>query len=250
MLYAYFDESGSHDASPILCVAGYLYEEEECLLLDEEWAKILKEYDLPYFHMVSCAHGNYPFDKLSKDDRICAQTKAINAIKNHAAHGFTVTVVEKEYNNCVRPADPFGAAYAFCCFMCLVGIEKWADKNNYDGDIAYFFEAGATHQATANKMLNSIFKNEEMRRLFRYGSHSFVDKKKVRPVQTADILAWQAALYQKRYLAGGTMPREDLKALIRGTDTTGFHADKTIFEGFQKFLNGIPPDIQNPLLGK
>src|SRR5438105_4019181 len=28
---AYFDESGSHDGSPVLCVAGYIFEKNACM---------------------------------------------------------------------------------------------------------------------------------------------------------------------------------------------------------------------------
>ena len=42
LIKVYFDESGSHDGSPILSVAGYLYEREKCLSLDKELEKILE----------------------------------------------------------------------------------------------------------------------------------------------------------------------------------------------------------------
>lgn len=38
---AYFDESGSHKGSPVLCVAGYLIESESAKLLSKEWAEVL-----------------------------------------------------------------------------------------------------------------------------------------------------------------------------------------------------------------
>lgn len=247
---AYFDESSSHDGSPVLCVAGYLYEREKSLLLDKEWGKILKEYDLPYFRMSSCAHGQGPFKSLSMDERICAAKKAIKAIKDNALRGLVTTVVEDEYNQSVGPLDPFGAAYAWCCFMSLVGVAHWADKNNYNGDIAYFFEAGHAHQITTNKIMNSIFEVEEMRQNFRYGSHSFVDKQKVRPVQSADMLAWHGATFQKRLLGGRTTPRKDFKALTDGTDTRLYHGQKKALEDYRDHLQSLPPEIQRILLGR
>ena len=37
---AHFDESGSHDGPPVLCVAGYLYDKEAALDLDSEWKAV------------------------------------------------------------------------------------------------------------------------------------------------------------------------------------------------------------------
>ena len=81
MVEAYFDESGSHDGSPALCVAGYIYWPDECLKLDLGWKVVLEKYDLPYFHMVDCAHGAPPFDKLSKGARIECEKEIIPAFK-------------------------------------------------------------------------------------------------------------------------------------------------------------------------
>ena len=74
ILYCYFDESGSHEGSEVLCVAGYIYQKEDCLNLDWQWKEVLDQYGLPHFRMVDCAHGNGPFAKLSKDDRIVVAT--------------------------------------------------------------------------------------------------------------------------------------------------------------------------------
>jgi hypothetical protein len=67
-LEAYFDESGTHDNSPIMCIAGYLFDKENCQALDLAWKTVLDEYELPYFHMVDCAHHSFPFDRLTKDE--------------------------------------------------------------------------------------------------------------------------------------------------------------------------------------
>jgi hypothetical protein len=69
----YFDESGSDEGSPLLCVAGYLLEKEECRALDLKWKAVLDRFQLPYFRMSSCAHNTKPFDHLSRDECIEAE---------------------------------------------------------------------------------------------------------------------------------------------------------------------------------
>src|ERR1700686_2693669 len=71
LVEAYFDESGTHQGSPIMCVAGYLFSPEQCKRFSEEWSAVLKEYGLPYFRMSECAHGTGVFsDKKDKCDEV------------------------------------------------------------------------------------------------------------------------------------------------------------------------------------
>jgi hypothetical protein len=61
LVEAYFDESGTQRDSPIMCVAGYLFSPEQCRKFDEEWAEVLREFELPYFRMSECAHATRAF---------------------------------------------------------------------------------------------------------------------------------------------------------------------------------------------
>jgi hypothetical protein len=92
MMEAYFDESGTHEGSYAVCVAGYLFEKEKRIKLDSLWKAMLDYYDLPYFHMIDCAHGTPPFRALNKNKRIEAAKQAIHLIKSHSAAGFAVGV--------------------------------------------------------------------------------------------------------------------------------------------------------------
>ena len=55
MVEAYFDESGTHDESNAICVAGYLFETEQAIRLDQEWAEVLSCFGLTHFHAHHCA---------------------------------------------------------------------------------------------------------------------------------------------------------------------------------------------------
>ena len=50
MMEAYFDESGTHDGSPVACVAGYLLTEDNARHFNREWNRDLSEFGLTYFH--------------------------------------------------------------------------------------------------------------------------------------------------------------------------------------------------------
>lgn len=62
----YIDESGTHDGSPVMCVAGYLFLKAGANRFTREWGKVLKREKIPFFHMVDFAPGNHPFDHMDK----------------------------------------------------------------------------------------------------------------------------------------------------------------------------------------
>lgn len=248
LINAYFDESGTHDGSPVICVAGYLFKNDHCADLDSDWRGILDFYDLPYFHMVDCAHGNNPFNKLSLEERIAAETKAIQVIRKYMTHGFVITAVEAEYCEAMGVTDPFGAAYSWCCWMCLVAVGKWAETQNYNGDIAYFFEAGHKYQSRTDRLMMSVVQGDKMRQEFRYASHTFAAKRKLRPLQTADILAWHGAKFKKDRMTGVRPPRKDFEELVKGGKTQDFHGDMKMFQDFQTWLSEQPEEYRNSIL--
>jgi hypothetical protein len=46
---SYFDESGSHKGSPLLCVAGYIIEKNAAIKLTDAWRAVLQEHNIPFF---------------------------------------------------------------------------------------------------------------------------------------------------------------------------------------------------------
>ena len=207
MVEAYFDESGSNRGSAVLCVAGYIYEKEKCAALDEEWLKVLVANNLPYFRMSSCAHGTAPFELLDKDCRVEIEKTLIGLIKTFASYGCAVSVEPSKYIHIMPIDSRVGGSYSFCVNTCLQAVASWADESNYHGDIAYFFESGHRSQSEANGIMDRIFQIPEMRKRYRYSSHTFADKRKVMALQSSDLLAWQWHTDQKRRMRGSTISR-------------------------------------------
>lgn len=91
-LECYFDESGTDDGSPVLCVAGYLFDKEECKQLDLKLKEVLDRYRLPFFRMSACAHNQRPFKHLSRDECIEVEKAMIGLINQHAMLGVAIAV--------------------------------------------------------------------------------------------------------------------------------------------------------------
>ena len=218
ILQAYFDESDSHDGAPALTVAGFVFGPEECLKLDEKWLAVLDRYGLPYFHMVDCAHGNPPFDKLTKDECIAVEKEMIAIIRGHLMFGMAVSVSERDYYDVFGPSGymNFGSAYSYCCHTCVGVVGHFFRDARADVEIAYFFEAGHKSQGETNKVMETLFNDPNLRRTSRYAGHSFASKTKLRPLQAADLFAWLASNQTKRVLRTGdnNAMRADLAALV------------------------------------
>ena len=187
---AYFDESGTHAGSPLLCVAGYLFEANACIKFDADWRAMLNDFRLPHFHRAPCEVGNPPFDKLDDALRRAIRRRAVKIINEYASCGVVVSVEPASYEKIIPKHDLIGDAYTFCATGCFHAIRAWADKNRRRDKIAYFFEAGAPNQDSANEIMALKVGKSEGKRAYRYKSHSFLLKEDSAPLQAADVLAW------------------------------------------------------------
>lgn len=231
VMEAYFDESGTDDSARFLVVSGYLFDKGKAIALDAEWRKMLDKYRLPHFHMVECAHGAGIFKHLSIDERIAAQTEAINLIKSHAAIGMACSVDLEDFPK-IPTGGLFESPYTFACWQSLMGARHWAEENNYQGAIAYFFEAGHRHQSEANGLMDLLAKEPSLKLQYHYESHAFILKRKNAAIQCADILAWQWYTQTKKIEANLPM-RRDLASLADLPHNV-VHYDKEKIDAFIK----------------
>lgn len=243
---AYLDESDG----PILGVAAYVFETDACKALDLEWEALLDDFGLPYFHMVDCVHHNPPFDKLTLEGCINAEKRAIKIIRDHMLVGTVTTVDERDYNTWMA-REQLGTAYSYCCWQTISALNFWMNDRGIEGDIAYFFEAGHAGAGEANDIMREIGRTDVTRKSNRYASHSFVDKKKVRPVQTPDILAYLHTQHFKRLREGKSTPRKDYVALVEGRPHKAFEATRAtvspdLVNGHSQ-LSGYKPSWVRPL---
>jgi hypothetical protein len=192
IIQAFFDESYGEKVGSILCVAGYMMTDRAARRLTREWNAVLREYDLPYFRMSACAHGNYPFNKLTKNQRVAVETKMIGLIKRRTIKGIGVTVNVDEFGKIMPDnREVIGGAYSVCLNVVLGGAYHWAKHMGFTSRLAYFFEAGHNNQSEADRILTRAFSMEDLRTSRSYAGHGFVRKEDSPPTQAADILAWQ-----------------------------------------------------------
>lgn len=190
LIESYFDESGSHEGAPILCVGGYLFSKDSCLKLDTAWREMLADFQIPYFHMASCSCGERPFDRLPSELRDAAVRRASTIINEHMEFGAVIAVREDEYNRIVPRHPLIGDAYSFIARQAFNAARVWVDQSGYEGKIAYFFESGHEHQPQADRIMHEHAHAPAVSNEARYAGHGFLDKRETPALQAADILAW------------------------------------------------------------
>lgn len=217
IVHAFFDESGSHAGSPVLCVAGYAFQKRAARLLARDWSTVLKKHRLPFFHMVDCAHGNKGFASLTKQQRIEVATSLIQIIKRYAAHGFAVSVDVEAYKEVMPSWAPTNSPYAFCARCVIDEMGRWFVKSSFRGKSSYFFEAGHESRSEAEKVVGAVLTNPLSKVTgvhYGYVAHTFISKEESAAVQAADLLAWQWTTDIKHQIAGRPR-RKDFESLLQ-----------------------------------
>jgi hypothetical protein len=188
-----------------MCVSGYLFSSEQAVRLDLEFAEALAECGVKSFHAVDCAHGVEDFKGIAKEKRAELIKKLVNAIKRRAEFGVSVSASETDFGQVPPPGiwKSHAGPYPICVAQAIASIVAWCEKYDYRGKVSYFFEQGHRHQTITNEVIEQLRLSTTGREVLRYHSHTFADRRAVRPLQAADLLAY-----------------EWTRELIRGNDPT------------------------------
>jgi hypothetical protein len=234
-LEAYFDESYSDKTPRILAVAGYIFEKRARQEFSLELKALLDRYSLPYFHMVDCGPGNPPFNHLDKPERIEIATQMIALIRRYALFGVGYAINQDDHSSLFPDGffpeglTHYGDPYSYCSYTCLTVIQQWINKNRFDGQVGYFFEAGHASAPKFTALMNQVLNDPNLRQGLRYGAHGFVPKI-CRPVQAADMLAYLHYKDLKDAFSSKRPRRKDFIALIEGYPVETKFADRSHLE--------------------
>jgi len=210
----YIDESYDDAEPPILCVAGYVFRRMKAREFSKSWGNYLKRKGLPYFHMKECAHQQGVF--AGRTDCVEVETELIRLTRKMTEMGFATTIDERAYADLVAPREGMRSAYATALLGVMIQVRKWAEETGFNGQIAYFFEAGHKHQGDANAFMSWMFDSDAIVAKHQYAGHAFVPKA-TPALHPADLLAWQWRLETKRRREPNRSraTRADFLALVR-----------------------------------
>lgn len=218
----FLDESGTHDDTPVLCVAGYIFTEKNAVKFNAEMLPVYKRFGIEYYHTNEVLGGKFKkggkghFDHLTDKDRDKLSRIMIKSIKRRAVFGFAATVKKDEYAAAVKGHSTMPTAYGFCIFQAFIHVRKWIEKTGFDGDIAYILEDGADDKGDATTFLRKeVLSTEKKRKIYCYKSFTLMDKKCGPTINAPDVLSYHWWRYHHNRI-NGKEPRKDLLALVEG----------------------------------
>ncbi len=195
-LQAYFDESGTHQGSPTVCVAGYISTPEQWEVFGDEWKCALDEWGLDGFHMTDFVGRVGPYSSWSDQDRRWRLARLITIINRHTIGSVGIAVPKESFDQIFPKATKrfIGGAYGLAASCCFLDCAKLIEGDFPSARIAYVFEIGAPLSGEVHKVFNWNYKDPAQRAALKLLSIKF-EGKEFAPLQAADILAYELYRY-------------------------------------------------------
>jgi len=204
MFTAYFDDSGTDGNSDIAVAACYISAKRGWDEFVEAWDRARWEEGFEYFHMAHFVaprvHGHKPWcdwDNTKKDHVYNRLAKIINENKRV---GIALAVPKTVYDAAPeRVRRHYGKQhYTFAVRMCMNRIVRWRAASMITLPMRYTFDWEMQRTAKREE-ITKIFEligkpqNQPVATLlgFEPSGYSFEHKEEFKPLQAADILAWQ-----------------------------------------------------------
>jgi hypothetical protein len=190
---AYFDDSGHPDDQAVVVVAGWVGNVEQWTLWEEGWKKVLSDFGIAsgYFHMTEfeaaprCGDADNVYKHLTSHERQIFLSRLINHIATRARCSFCCLVPMLDYvevNSDYYLEEWLGKPYPVVSVSVCQKLRQWKERYAPNDTLEILFEDGTKHKGDLRKVFNQ----------YKFDEPVFKDKRKVAPLQGADLLAWES----------------------------------------------------------
>jgi hypothetical protein len=257
VISAYFDDSGTHDTSEIVVVAGVLASEGRLRGLEWAWNRELSrpidghKPPLKRFHMTECnsSTGEYAGWKRTETDYHCSLLRQAMIDSDVSAYG--VATSRKDWDELVTGPvrDIMGTAEGFCIRNCFVRCTGWADRYSYDPEMRFVFDNRPSPVIRDAGTVYDAFRRFVMSR--ELTGITFENSTQTVLLQVADMIAWELYQHAKDIMAEKkNFPprRSGFRHLAREIKFEGQIADKdSISEMSRQVWSKKDPGVLNQI---
>jgi hypothetical protein len=198
MLAAYLDDSGTHQSSDIVLMAGFFGYPNQWDYFSELWAEKLAapcpgKPPLSRFHMTECQAGDGEFLGWRRVETDFLVHELGSIIIKAGLYGFGGAIARKHYDQLITGdlRRSTGDAETMCIINSFVKIIDLVKRLQFAQSIALIFDDRPQIKGNVQKIFD-VYKGASV------GSDivalSFASSKKILPLQAADLLAWE--IYQ------------------------------------------------------
>jgi hypothetical protein len=231
-LEVYLDDSGTDGNTPIAVAACYISSKEQWDHFTRNWDDVREKEGFDVFHMCEFVAkkeaGHKPFCDWDNAKKNRVYSKLASIINTRVRRGFAIAVPKASFDRYVFQEFKDGYAadhytWAVRSILCL--IADWRQKLGIAEPMQFVFHRGSLGQDQINRIWQLEAKKNTALPELRFGIASegvlFEDGAVFKPLQAADILAWQIQNHMRRTVMVGKPTyfragHEGLVTLLKG----------------------------------
>jgi Protein of unknown function (DUF3800) len=221
MFEAYFDDSGTDSNSPLAIAACYVSSKRGWDAFVEEWNLARYEEDFDVFHMADFAAprelGKKPFCDWGSDKKKRVYNRLAKIINENKRIGCGIAIPKDVFDRLVPPLPEslraeFGTQHYTCAVKTILWeIVKWRHSLGITLPIRYIFDRMGQGRGEIIAIWDDVQRGhwKEKTLGMEPEGYAFENKAKFKPLQAADILAWQMNWHVRNVINAGKHDVDD-----------------------------------------
>lgn len=212
----YFDDSGTDNGTPVAVAACYVAKQNQWDEFVRNWNDVSTEEEFEMFHMAEFVAkpemGHEPFCHWDNTKKSRVYAKLASIINTRVQKGFAIAILKKPFDEFVFDEFKQYAEnhYVWAAKSVMGFLDTWRQRYSISEPMQYVFESGSLGQHQLERVWSDCLKHPGS--MAKYGivqdGVHFQSKKLFKPLQAADILAWQMQNHMRRTVTQGRDPND------------------------------------------
>ena len=214
MFVGYFDDSGTHTASALAVVGGFIARPSEWLGFNHRWKEVLDKYGIEVHHQNKWSNGARPFNwnEWPDERRHAYINELIDVIVDREVITIGAAIPISRFDGWFPNHREFMSPFAYAAECLYANAARVIKQRVPDARIAYIFENGP--HVGVQRLFNEHLKKPAVREKFGLISFTAADKHDYVQLQAADLIAYEIyKLYEKGDDPESINPRHPLKQI-------------------------------------
>lgn len=197
MFTAYYDESGTHQGSPITVLAGFIGRSLEWADFDREWRKVLVKHDLRFVRAKQLFHRQGPYRGWPQKQLDHLKADLLYVLQEHRSFQVSKIVLRNEdyyrsyvSNGPYSKRERLDTRYALCVRVALHFLPMINQAWRAEGAMNFVIEAGHKNAGDALRVFTDLKGSESYEWSQSIGAISLGTKPDFPALQAADLVSY------------------------------------------------------------